>query len=319
MSKFSTPEYIIGAGLTGLIAAHAWPTAKVLEKAGEPRAIHKALLRFRTDAVSRLTGVEFRKVRVRKGIYSDGRSVTPDIRLANQYSTKVLEGRIENDRSIWNLDAVDRFIAPETLYEMLLEAVRPRITFNFDVTASPRTLADWPATRNKSILSTIPLPSMLTATGLMAEGVAPKFFQAPIKVMRFRVPDADVFQTVYFPDPELNVYRASMTGDLLIVECMASPTAGDPDDIYAVADAFGLRSTLQSLGGQEQQFGKIAPIPDAERRQLLFQLTQRFNIYSLGRFAIWKNILLDDVVQDIDVIKRLMRSGAAYDHHRASV
>lgn len=316
MSNLSAPKYIIGAGLTGLIAAHAWPNATLLEKAKEPRAMHRALLRFRTDSVSRLTGVEFRKVRVRKDIYSEGHNKFPSIRLANQYSAKLLGGRIENDRSIWNLDPVDRFIAPESIYEMLMESVRPRITFDFDAGESPQTLRSLP--NDDKIVSTIPLPTLLKIVGLPAAGDF-DFFQAPIRVFRFRVPGADVFQTVYFPDPDLNVYRASMTGDLLIVECIESPAAGGPDDIYAVADAFGFRGGINSLGNQGQQFGKIAPVPDDARRQLLFQLTQRFRIYSLGRFAVWRNILLDDVVQDIDVIKRLMRSGAAYDHHRASV
>ena len=57
---------IVGAGLTGLIAAHAWPQALVVEAVSGPTGSHHALLRFRSDAVARLTGVEFRRVTVRK-------------------------------------------------------------------------------------------------------------------------------------------------------------------------------------------------------------------------------------------------------------
>jgi hypothetical protein len=39
----------------------------------------------------------------------------------------------------------------------------------------------------------------------------------------------------------------------------------------------------------------------------------------IGRFATWRNILLDDVVDDIAVIKRLMRHGGAYDHARTGL
>ena len=58
----------------------------------------------------------------------------------------------------------------------------------------------------------------------------------------------------------------------------------------------------------EQRFGKIEPIADDERKSLLFRITHEHGVYSLGRFATWRNILLDDVVDDIVAIKRLARA-----------
>ena len=78
-----TTPVIVGAGLAGLIAAHAWPQCPVLEQGPEPVERHRALLRFRSDAVAKLIGVEFRRVTVRKAIFHDGRFVPPDISLAN--------------------------------------------------------------------------------------------------------------------------------------------------------------------------------------------------------------------------------------------
>ncbi len=115
------PSRIIGAGLSGLIAAHAWPSVPIVEAQSEPQP-HKALLRFRSNAVSQLTGIEFKKVLVRKGLYSEGEYKPPTIALANQYSRKVL-GRILGDRSVWNLDPVERWIAPENFQERLLDNV----------------------------------------------------------------------------------------------------------------------------------------------------------------------------------------------------
>jgi len=37
-----------------------------------------------------------------------------------------------------------------------------------------------------------------------------------------------------------------------------------------------------------------------------------YNVYSLGRYATWRNILLDDVYHDINVIKQLMDSDGYY-------
>lgn len=293
---------IVGAGLAGLIAAHAWPAATILEATPQPRAAHRALLRFRTEAVARLTGVEFRRVTVRKGIWADGAFQPPAIRWANLYARKVL-GRLAGDRSIWNLDTAERFIAPDNLYEQLIDSVGARIQWN-----TPANFAG-----QQTLVSTAPLPFVLKALGI-DNGV--QFDKASIRVTRWTIPGADVFQTVYFPETWLNVYRASITSNLLIVESVDDLDEGDHQELER---AFGVRlSDCDALGSVEQRYGKIAPIEDAVRKQLLFKLTHEHNIYSLGRFATWRNILLDDVVDDIGAIKRLLKANNAYDLRKAA-
>ena len=290
---------IIGAGLAGLLAAHAWPRAEVIESEPEPRAIHKALLRFRSRAVSDLTGIDFRSVTVRKGVWSEGAFHPIDIRLANIYAQKVA-GALVGDRSIWALEPVQRYIAPEDFYEQLIAAVAPRIRWSeaFDFAARKPT--------DEPIISTAPLP---VVTGEYAG-----FKRLPIHVARYRVAGADTYQTVYFPDhdrDELSVYRASITGSLLIVEAVQSKHCGaEPgwSGLGHVCAAFGIAaSDLTELGQSSQRYGKIIPLPDEQRKKILHVLTVERNIYSLGRFATWRNILLDDVVQDIAVIRRMMR------------
>jgi hypothetical protein len=142
------------------------------------------------------------------------------------------------------------------------------------------------------------------------------FSRSGITVHRWRIPGADVFQTLYYPEQHLNVYRASITGDTLIVETVGP--LGDMDD-EEINKSFGIQlSGCESLGSVDQKYGKIAPIDDAVRKQLLFRLTMERNIYSLGRFATWRNILLDDVVDDIAAIKKLLKANNAYDLRRAA-
>jgi hypothetical protein len=303
----STTPTIIGAGLAGLIAAHAWPQAPLVEASPQPRAAHRALLRFRSDAVSRLTGVEFRKVMVRKGIWAEGRFQEPNIRWANLYAQKVLgHGQLKGERSIWKTEPVERFVAPDTLYEQLLESVNDRVTWNQN--------ADF--CRHDLLVSTAPMPVALATAGIRDEEL--QFHRSAIKVYRFRVPGADVFQTVYFPERHLEVYRASITGDTLIVETTANASY-DIESEQAVNDAFGLHwEQAEMIEQVEQKYGKIAPIDDSLRKQLLFKLTHDHNIYSLGRFATWRNILLDDVVDDIAAIKRLLKANSAYDVRKAA-
>lgn len=289
---------IAGAGLAGLLAAHAWPMARVFEPQSGPRPEHRALLRFRTQDVANLVGVEFHPVTVRKAIWYDGGFCAANIKLANLYSRKIL-GRIVGDRSIWNLDPVQRFIAPEDLYDQLVEHVGARVAWGI-----PCDYAD----RTTPIISTAPLPIVVQElrleTGL-------KYPRAAIRVERWRVPNCSAYQTVYFPDDAISIYRASVTGDLLIIESTATVQL-DADELAdersQVFRVFGFYEQPQLLEAVQQKFGKIVPLPDGERRALLYRLTSEFGVFSLGRFATWRNVLLDDVVQDIAVVRRLLRS-----------
>lgn len=300
---------ILGAGLSGLIAATQLPLSPVFERSSREHMAHRAVLRFRSDAVSRLTGIPFRKVTVRKSIWSDGEHVLPDIRLSNLYSFKTNGGYL--DRSIWNLDAVERYIAPESLQDQLIEMIgENRVHFEYEARRSD--IIHWGDSEGGTI-STIPMPLMLDMLDLAHNQ---EFKHQGIVVDRYRVKNADVFQTIYFPDAQFPVYRASITGDLLIVE------RNDPicqRDLIEVLEAFGMGNMdVEPIdSNHHQRFGKIAPVDDAFRRNAIYEMTQEYKVYSLGRFAIWKNILLDDVVNDIAVIKRLMLGGkySASLHH----
>jgi hypothetical protein len=305
---------IVGGGLAGLIAAHAWPQATVLEAAQAPAPSHRALLRFRSDAVARLTGIEFKKVRVNKGIWFDGSFIGPNIRAANLYSQKVL-GSV-GDRSIWNLDAVDRYIAPPDFYEQLIQSVGSRIMWGVQ--------ADFHGMHNKPFVSTAPMPvalGNLRRDTFLPPGI-PEFKRKGIRVRRWELKDANVFQTVYYPEHVTTLYRASITGNTLIAEFADMPTAPiNPSEQYGLHEierSFGIDlGRAKELERVDQKFGKIEPIPDDLRKEIMFWMTQTCGIYSLGRFATWRNILLDDVVSDIDVIKRLARRSTNYDLRKA--
>lgn len=292
---------IVGAGLAGLIAAHALPRHSIVEASPEPTANHKALLRFRSAAVGELTGIEFKPVTVRKGIWMDGGWQQPNIRAANYYSRKVLNQLM--DRSIWKLDSATRYVAPEDLYERLIDSVGHRISWN--------TKADY---RDKSepIISTAPMPIVLRELGLE---LGETFHRAAITVRRFLVPGANIYQTVYYPTLEHSMYRASMTGDLLICEFAGEPDGNWHSELF---EAFALPDTVTPIESVTQSYGKIAPIDNGKRKAVIAQLTADHNVFSLGRFATWRNILLDDVVHDIAVVKQLLNA-THYERRLASL
>lgn len=293
---------IVGAGFSGLIAGCLLPRARIIEAGPCNSARHKALLRFRSDVVAKAVGIDFKKVRVHKGIFYDGEFVQPSIRLANEYSMKVLGGRVQ-DRSIWNLDAVDRWIAPDDFYERLLDIVGRRVQW-----ATPFDSDDAEYQDGDPIISTAPMPFNATEYGLVADNQM--FSHQEIRVMRCKLDAVNTHQTVYFPELRFPCYRASITGDTFIAEFIA----GDEDSFkYAfpiALNAFGLsmERVVDRVETVSQRFGKITPIDEVIRRRIISDLTIRHNMYSLGRFATWRNILLDDIVQDIAVIKRLIHS-----------
>ena len=289
---------ILGAGLSGLLAAHAFPTAEVFEAAGEDKLPHRALLRFRTAAVGEAVGIEFRAVQVHKGIWMDGAFVPPDIRTANLYATKVT-GRVL-DRSIWNVEAVQRFIAPDDFIGQLTHNVHTRIHWHTPITCL--------AAGSAPCISTIPMPALAQVLRTEHSIRQEVFKHSEIYVSRYHIPDADVYQTVYFPSPDTPVYRASITGSTLIIE-----STDASDDLDRVCQAFGLANrhahaitVIDAL--HEQRYGKIAPINEGPRRSFIEFASSHHNVYALGRYAIWKNVLMDDVLHDLHVIKRLLRT-----------
>lgn len=305
---------IVGAGFAGLIAGYVFPKAPIMERNARGEGGHRALLRFRSPIVSELTGIPFRRVLVRKGIWYKGSLCAPSIGLCNQYAEKVL-GAVE-DRSLWNIDAAERWIAPRDLADRMAEALADRIAYN-----APVALAGV-----GSAISTIPLSGAASAVGIPIDPV--DFRCSPIRVSRAILPNCDVFQTIYFPDPRFGLYRASITGNELICEWI-----GNPDDsqesaamlaLSSVARAFGLPRILDYAGElmldyTKQEVGKISPMKDdGMRKALIARLTREHGIYSLGRFATWKQIMLDEVVHDAHVIKRLM-SATEYDRTIAAL
>lgn len=293
---------IVGAGIAGLMAANIFQRAHVFESGSADQVNHKAVLRFRSSAVGDAMGIDFRKVTVHKGLWHEGRFVSPNIQLANLYSKKVI-GKLA-DRSVWNLEPAERFIAPEDFIFQLAERCSGRIDWKHPVSNFDHT---------KSIITTIPMNVTLKIIPEAApqDLVPPEFSYAPIHVRRWHVPKADVFQTVYFPDPSTNLYRASITGDLLIAEFIN----GEDSTEHDFFSAFGLsKSDCRAHDSTKQRYGKIAPIDDRWRRAFILNASLQHRVYSLGRFATWRNILADDVLHDIYVVKRLLQG----DHYSAS-
>lgn len=289
---------IIGAGLTGLIAAYAFKDAVIHEYLKEPR-VHKAVLRFRTEEVSKLTGIPFRKVLVHKAVSEGGGFVTPTLRHMNHYSLKVAGGYY--DRSIGNLEPSVRYIAPLDFHQQMLDHHKGRIFFDSDVPLTEMTTP---------VISTLPLSVLVDKFKLDAQLPKEALYSNPIYVTTVDVEHCDLYQTIYFPELSNPVYRASITGNQVIIESML---AIDRTRIEDTIETFGISRgwSITSLNF-EQKIGKFNPLEENYRKQLMYDITTALGIYSLGRHATWRKILLDDVVNDIKRIESMLKT-SAYD------
>lgn len=295
---------IFGAGMAGLLAGIADPRAIIYEKNKKPVQQHQALLRFRTKDVSDLTGIKFKKVRVIKAIWSDGKECQPSPRLIAMYSSKNT-GCYEN-RSIMDIDSVTRYIAPDNFYDLLVKECEDRINFGREIIKD-----DFVSKREKDIISTLPLS--FNASMLGYDFKTDKN-QTVIYVSTFLIQNCDMYATVYYPDSTTPIYRASITGNRLIIESKDKIIDLDLDiDMNMIIDSFGLKNGGLSilLKNHVQNIGKITSINDSERRIMIYKMSHDHGVFSLGRFALHKNILLDDVAQDIRVI-RAMKNDDTY-------
>lgn len=301
---------ILGAGMAGLLAASMLRRMKPVVCEAQPTLPnnHAALLRFRTDACSKAANIPFRQVQVEKALVWNGElRSTGDIKLNNLYSRKVA-GAISN-RSILNLSGGTRYIAPDNFIEML--AASAQIEFGRPF-GTKQLMERTP--ESEPLISTIPLPYIMELTGWDPEG----FESRPIWALNVRVQSCNVFQTIYYPAPGLPYYRASITGDRLTLEYLAEPGCPEADAAVVAAD-FGILS--EHLLGKPilkfQRHGKIVPAKDdRKRRGFITMLTEKYRIYSLGRFATWRPLLLDDLVSDIQMIERMIESRDGYEQRK---
>jgi len=302
---------IYGAGLAGLLAGNMMRSFNPMIKEAQKSLPnnHGALLRFRSDKVETATAVPFKKVRVKKAIKHDGKIITtPNLMLSNMYSQKVTGSVL--DRSINNLDDVDRYIAPWHLINEMAKNCSIEYERKLD-RRSLEEMHDWEP--HRPIISTLPMPVLMKIVGWdeVPEFPKQKIWTQKVKIMD---PDCQVCQTIYYPEPLIKHYRVSLIGDTLISEFTEKPDTNiGVHAMDVLSEDFGIRSyKIDDMKESEQEYGKIMPIDDRIRKEFIFQMTNKYNIYSVGRFATWRQLLLDDVVDDLKVVEQFIRGGTDY-------
>jgi hypothetical protein len=299
---------IYGAGMAGLLAANVLRrfSPVIKEAQSELPNNHSALLRFRTPSVGDSCGIPFKKVFVSKAIsYENKLHTESNIFFANSYSQKVT-GAVEN-RSINDLSPSNRYVAPTNLISLMAE----NCSIEYDEILNSKNI---PEKGLCPIISTIPMPVMMKIVGWEK---TPKFKSKRIWTHSAIItdPEVSVYQTIYYPSSEDEQYRISVIGNAIISEHSVEPTINPGPNLMArLRDDFGIKvRKLVNLKTGDQKYGKILPIDERLRKEFVFYLTHEHGIYSLGRFATWRQLLLDDVVSDINVIENFINQDSIYD------
>lgn len=305
---------IFGAGLAGLLAGSVLRRFEpsICEAQAELPNNHAALLRFRSEIASEVTQIPFRKVLVRKMIAHAGRLYTePNLKLSNMYSQKVTGAVMP--RSIASLEPVERFIAPPDYISQMSKGLRIE-------TGKPLTkevLAELKPD-GEPVISTVPMPIMMKLTEWPH---VPDFKFSTIWSVwgEFESPEVSVYDTVYYPDFTDPYYRVSITGNTFIMEYIEPPPNSSTDLLteasMVLAREFGITEVRfkDVLKVRKQEYGKLLPIDDAIRKEFILFLTDRYGIYSLGRFGTWRQLLLDDIAIDCKKIEKMIEYR---DHYR---
>jgi len=289
---------IIGAGYSGLLAGCIFKSALIYEPNSEQycRDKHKAVLRMKSDKIAEYLGIRFKKVKVHKSIWYDDWSVRPTPDMIHMYSKKV-SGTISN-RSISDIDTCTRFIPPSDFFDILLDQ---SCQVAFQKSNIYNNTFDEPVINTKSLADMLKAKAIPNDLDLEAK---------PIYVNQFRIKNCDSYSTVYYPHPDWAAYRATLNGDMLIVESVSQPTKVDFADVYRSFSINQDDIAGHVVKDHKQVQGKVNSIPNDIRSGLLLDLTMKHKVYSLGRVATWRpKVMLDDVFDDIFKIRRLMQNG----------
>ena len=299
---------IVGAGMAGLLAGNMLARHKPVLQEAKPQLPnnHTAVLRFRTAVVGDVVGIPFKKVMMIKDTLPWRNSVADSL----AYSHKNLN-IYRSDRSVNSgYVAEERYIAPSNFIELLAQDLN--IEFN-------RALLQGNLPFSGPIISTIPMPALMK---ILQYPEDVKFNYHPGINLRAKIRNCDAYVSLLIPDPDFDFSRISITGDELIVEI---PNALAIDEyqaeclLHEASELLGIDKTdLFEFSISKNLYSKIAPIDDSVRKDFIYWATDKFGIYSLGRYATWRpNLLLDSLVNDIRLIERWIYQPSKYNMRKA--
>jgi hypothetical protein len=323
---------IIGTGLAGTIAYNALRSYSPIcidvrpPPIDRPLKVHPAVMRLRNSKVAELIGANYEEVKISKGIWDGKRLRTKaDIRLNNLYSRKVY-GALGR-RSLNNMADDKRYILPDgypppkdTIWNSKVVELKDSEAIIRDYTIPKRAILK----KYKHIISTVPMPAMINRiAGAPRDIKEVKFQYQPVYVLHVELSiDSKVHQTIYFPEAETDIYRITIQNKVVIIESMSPDT---DDWVSLLRSSFGLSGSdfdpkyfsVDNNKWSKMPIGKISPIDEDARMRYIMWLTDEYNVFSFGRFAVWKPLRTDQLLGDIEKIRRIISASDNIGRYRS--
>lgn len=309
-----TRLHIFGAGLAGLIAARMLADRKpiVMEKQDELPNNHHAVLRFRSSVVGDVTNVPFKKVQVTKYVLRE--QYSNPIRDSLVYARKATDKL--HARSILDTRISERYIAPTDFISRLGSTAEMKTGVDF---------SEWShnlVRQHGPVISTMPMPYLMD---LFSWADKPNFQSQEGWTLKAYVKpelECELYATIYSARNDDKWYRASLTGSELMIEGTGDGSWVNENLLAEACWHFGLSGRdFASWTVHRAKYQKITEMNSAEResaKRFIMWLSQEHGIYSLGRFATWRpKLLLDDMVNDVRVIARLIDGQSLYQSNLA--
>lgn len=297
---------VLGAGMAGLMAAAVMRNeVDVIIEAnqGLPKN-HSAVLRFKSSIVGDTLNIPFKKVKALKAV-QPWKNGMADVMAYSQKTNGSLSLRSITSA---NGELLERYIAPADFVEQMAERVT--CSKQFGRTVEKKFFVKEP---EGSIISTLPMGVLMDL--LEWPGPKPEFQSLPGYNILATVHDCDMYGSLYIPEPGIYPYRVSINGNQLIAEMVTRFQGTSSQKVLDDALSQSLsalhlhESQVHDIRFVPQKFMKILPIDEEVRRKFIMWASEKYKVYSLGRFATWRpGLLLDDLVQDIRIIQRIIKS-----------
>lgn len=295
---------IIGSGVAAVVATRIGASLPIVAYSAAPPSSaidnHHAVLRLKDSSSATVLGCRAVRVMAHRMALHCGKLIEhSDVGANNEYSIKVY-GELR-DCSILHLGRVERYLISPPAVPSGVCKFKQRLV---GLSLADRTLTfedtdtrEVSSVRYRWCISTIPMPVMARLAGVPCSA---SFICLPIGVRRYTLHTrSSICQTLYVPSRDYQTYRITIHNQEVMVEHVIS---GHPYQESEVEDLIGWLGVgikdLELVSSHIQEFGKIIPIEEMVRKRIMYQLTSKANVVSLGRYATWKSLRVEDVVED---------------------
>ena len=295
----------------------------------DPAGQHRAVLRFKTNLVSELTGIPMEQISIQKDIVNlTGHSMPLSIEAMNAYSFKVTGALVR--RSIISTEQKDsiRYLPPKDFVSTLFANVKH---FKFLDAALGHTYSSYieehiHSADKQPIISTIPLTMWYNIDNDKKDSNTLQGAKSIlVTTAKLTGVISNLHQTIYYPFGLIgmpSLYRATLEGDTIIAEFMLGKQINFLNNnksinsaMVRILETFGIylnddeyKIKLTGLTRDVYPRGKLNPLKmdDKQRKALIYNLTNKHRVYSLGRWATYRSIGMDAIAGDLLKVERLL-------------